>query len=116
MSLYKPVNFCRYRHDRGECPYAHNFQDYRRDPKKKLYTVILFLISLIAVPTGPKDRSNLFKIQAVPLEWSVPRVMVGLKRNFILTEKNGKQENLKLVKLSQTNQKPLKFKKYIKIN
>ena len=76
----------------------------------------MFLISLIAVPTGPKDRSNLFKIQAVPLEWSVPRVMVGLKRNFILTEKNGKQENLKLVKLSQINQILLKFKKYIKIN
>lgn len=53
------------RHDRANCPYAHNFQDYRRDPKKKYYTVMSMLFSLKFVQIGLKDKSSLSKIQGV---------------------------------------------------
>lgn len=52
VSLHKFVSIKQCRHDRGICPYAHNFQDYRRDPRKKYYSVSIKLLSLKTAPTG----------------------------------------------------------------
>ena len=104
VSLYQPVNLSIFRHDRGGCPYAHNFQDFRRDPKKKYYTVKSFLFSRIHAPIGPRDKSSLSKIQVALFEWNALKVMDGLKRSITLTEKEESQDRVKLSKLNIINQ------------
>lgn len=53
-------------HERGNCPYAHNFQDYRRNPLEFKYKVKLSLFSHNDVLTGiSKIRSNQSRNQDV---------------------------------------------------
>ena len=103
VPLYQPVPLPLLRHVRSDCPYAHNFQDYRRDPKKINYTVTLLLFSLKLVPTGPKDKLNLLKIQDVLSGWNAQKVTAGLRRSFILILKNGKLANQKKFRSNKFN-------------
>ena len=103
MPLYQPVTLLLSRHIRSDCPYAHNFQDYRRDPKKINYTVTLFLVSLKFAPTGLRDRSSPLKTQGVLSGWNALKAMDGLRKSFILILKNGKLGNLKKFRSNKLN-------------
>lgn len=103
MPLHQPVPLLLPRHVRSDCPYAHNFQDYRRDPKKINYTVTLSLVSLKLVPTGPKDKSNPLKIQGVLSGWNAPKATDGLRKSIILILKNGKLANQKKFRSNKFN-------------
>jgi len=44
VSLYVKVLIRLFSHDRSTCPYAHNFNDYRRDPIRFKYEVSFMFI------------------------------------------------------------------------
>ena len=81
MSLHKSVIVILCRHDRSECPYAHNFQDYRRDPRMFNYAVLSFLLSLNSARIGISDKSNQSKTLGVLLKCHALRVMAGWRKS-----------------------------------
>jgi hypothetical protein len=89
VPLHRKVSFGLVSHDRAGCPYAHNFQDFRRNPKMFHYTVFPVLFSPRFVPTGSRARSSPLRRRGVLSDSTARRVMAGSRRSFTLNLGSG---------------------------
>lgn len=85
VPLHLKVYLTSFSHDRSNCFYAHNFNDYRRDPLRFTYEVFTLLFRLVTALHGIKIRPLIvLNNQDAKKEWNAINVMAGLRINTIL--------------------------------
>jgi hypothetical protein len=85
VPFYREVTSILCSHERSTCDYAHNFNDYRRDPLRFKYDVIFYWSRwetvLIGIRIKPLILSSIVVARNV---WIAPNVTAGSRPNTIL--------------------------------